>query len=183
MKKIPNMLSVYRLASLPVLLYLIYVGNQHLFAILFCVNLITDILDGFIARKFNAATPIGARLDSLADLGSYIAALYAISKFYWGDIAPYKIWFFAFVITFIVSQLLSFVKFKTFPSLHLYSFKTSGYAQGIFLFALFIDQFIPWLFIVAMSMGTIACLEETIVILYLKELKSDVKSILYVIRE
>ncbi|PCJ65640.1 MAG: hypothetical protein COA58_09550 [Bacteroidetes bacterium] len=177
MKKIPNLLSGYRLATLPLLVFLIYVGNQHLFAIFFCINLVTDILDGYIARRFDAATPLGARLDSLADLGSYIAALYAISQFYWQDIAPFSVWFFAFLGVFVLSQLTSLIKFKTFPSLHLYSFKVSGYAQGIFLFILFIYQFIPALFIVAMTFGIVACMEETITLLYLKEMKSNVKSI------
>ena len=40
----------------------------------FAINLITDILDGFIARRFNMETEFGARLDSLADIGTYAMA-------------------------------------------------------------------------------------------------------------
>ena len=50
-------------------------GEEQLFAIFFCINSITDILDRFIAGVFNMRTELGAKLDSLADIGLYINAL------------------------------------------------------------------------------------------------------------
>lgn len=46
------------------------------FSLLF-INLATDILDGFIARRLKWESELGARLDSLADLGSYAMAFEA----------------------------------------------------------------------------------------------------------
>ena len=176
MKNVPNILSGARLLSFPVLLILIYLGEEKIFSIWFCINLITDILDGWIARKFDASTAFGARLDSLADMGSYILAVYGIYQFHWDSFEPYQWWLFIFIFFYSLSMIFSLIKFKTFPSLHLYSFKISGYCQGIFLGILFIYQFIPWLFILAMSIGIIANIEELASLIKLKEMKSNIKS-------
>lgn len=70
---IPNLLTFFRILLIPIFLtvitfytketeYLRYVG----FAI--CViAIITDLSDGYIARKFNLCSELGARLDPLAD--------------------------------------------------------------------------------------------------------------------
>ncbi|HTL80492.1 MAG TPA: CDP-alcohol phosphatidyltransferase family protein, partial [Bacteroidia bacterium] len=75
---IPNALSFYRLLSFPFLLFLVFTHREHWFSILFCINLVTDILDGLIARLFRMTTALGAKLDSLADAGMYILAFFGI---------------------------------------------------------------------------------------------------------
>ena len=160
----------------PVLLILIYKGEENLFSILFVINIITDILDGWIARKFDASTPLGAKLDSLADIGSYILAVIAIFHFHWESFEPYKWWFFSFLFLYVFAILFSLIKFKIFPSLHLYSFKFAGYVQGIFLVVLFGYQFIPGLFITAMLVGIIANIEELASLIKLKIMKSNIQT-------
>jgi len=172
---IPNFLSLYRLLSFPVLLWLVYGGNENLFAILLCVNLITDVLDGIIARAFNQQTRIGARLDSLADMGTYILAFVGIYAFRM-EVMKDDIWLlWAFVGIFVLAYLFSILKFKSTPSLHLYSTKTAGYIQGIFFFVLFIFHYVPWLFFLAMIFGFISMIEEIVILYKLKEMKSNVK--------
>src|SRR6478672_8531181 len=72
---VPNVLSAYRLVAIPVICYALYTNKEGLFIFLICTNLITDILDGLIARTFNLQTEFGARLDSLADVGTIILAV------------------------------------------------------------------------------------------------------------
>lgn len=67
---IPNMLTVLRIILVPIYLYLFYTsGGNHLFyaGTVFIIAGITDILDGYIARKYDQSTDIGAALDPLAD--------------------------------------------------------------------------------------------------------------------
>ncbi|NMB26446.1 MAG: CDP-diacylglycerol--glycerol-3-phosphate 3-phosphatidyltransferase [Tissierellia bacterium] len=67
---IPNILTVLRIILVPVYLYLFYTtGEKHLFyaGAVFIIAGITDILDGYIARKYDQSTEIGAALDPLAD--------------------------------------------------------------------------------------------------------------------
>lgn len=67
---IPNMLTILRIILVPVYLYLFYTsGENHLLyaGMAFIVAGISDILDGYIARKYDLATKIGAALDPFAD--------------------------------------------------------------------------------------------------------------------
>lgn len=68
---VPNALSAYRLVALPFIIASIFYGNKNLFITLITVNLITDFLDGFIARTFHLETELGAKLDSLAHTDLY----------------------------------------------------------------------------------------------------------------
>jgi cardiolipin synthase len=49
---VTNLLSFYRLLAIPIIIYSLLVENRSLFIILICFNLISDILDRWIARKF-----------------------------------------------------------------------------------------------------------------------------------
>lgn len=67
---IPNMLTTLRIFLVPVYLYFFYSGyeNNILFAgLIFILAGITDILDGYIARKYDLGTKLGAILDPFAD--------------------------------------------------------------------------------------------------------------------
>ena len=64
---IPNILSAYRLLAFPFLAFLIVTHQERIFALFFLISLISDILDGWIARTFNLQTELGAKLDSWAD--------------------------------------------------------------------------------------------------------------------
>ena len=65
---IPNMLSFFRLLLIPVIVvtYLKY-DNFSLTVILVLLSGLTDVLDGFIARKFNMVSDFGKILDPIMD--------------------------------------------------------------------------------------------------------------------
>ena len=180
---IPNLLSFYRLLTFPFVLWMVYAGEEKLFAIFLCINLITDILDGLIARTFNLQTEFGARLDSLADNGTYILAFLGIYKFkieqLSGDI--WMLWL--YMALFILGYLVSYIKYRKFQSLHLYSTKIGGYIQGIFFFVLFAKTYNQELYYAAMIIGYLSCIEEVIILLISKEPKSNVKGLFWVLKD
>jgi cardiolipin synthase (CMP-forming) len=180
---IPNILSLYRFFSFPIGFYWVLTGNEKPFVILLCVNLITDILDGWIARTFNMMTEIGAKLDSIADIGTYILAFAGIIQFKSADFKPHIISFSIFMGLFILSNLLSVFKFKQLPSLHLYSWKIGGYIQGIFFFVLFAFGFKTLFYYGMITWGILAFLEHIVVQLLLKEMKSNSKGLYWVLKE
>ncbi len=180
---VPNFLSFYRLVAFPFLLYFVCTGNERLFSIFLCINLITDILDGLIARTFKLQTRFGARLDSLADIGTYILAFCGIFTFKWQVISPSAILVWVFLGTYIFSLIVSFARFGKFPSLHLYSCKIGGYIQGIFFFVLFFSGYHAWLFYLAMVWGILSYIEETIILFLLPEMRSNSRGLYWVVKK
>ncbi|HLC84693.1 MAG TPA: CDP-alcohol phosphatidyltransferase family protein [Candidatus Nanoarchaeia archaeon] len=72
---LPNALCVLRLALVPVLVGIALFGDRVLFAMVFLLGGITDVLDGFLARKLNCVTALGNKLDTFADIAFYPTAL------------------------------------------------------------------------------------------------------------
>ena len=85
LKYVPNILTIIRFLLIPVILLFLFSGNYLLAFIFFTISGITDILDGFIARKFNLITNFGKLMDPLADKLTQIAMLAAL---FFLDIIP-----------------------------------------------------------------------------------------------
>ena len=77
-KHIPNILTIIRFIFIPIILRAIFDGNYILGIIFFTVSGLTDVLDGFIARKFNLVSNFGKLMDPLADKLTQISVLAAL---------------------------------------------------------------------------------------------------------
>lgn len=75
LKYVPNTLTVIRFLLIPIILYSVIEGNYLLAFILFSISGLTDIADGFIARKFNLTSNFGKLMDPLADKLTQISML------------------------------------------------------------------------------------------------------------
>lgn len=64
---IPNLLTIFRLVLVPVVAILIYFDITITALIIYLIACATDLLDGYIARKYNMITEEGVLLDPLAD--------------------------------------------------------------------------------------------------------------------
>ena len=74
MKTIPNILTVIRLFMVP-LFWVLYFKNPAYGGIVFVAACLTDVVDGFLARKLNAITKFGMLVDPLADKLMQISAV------------------------------------------------------------------------------------------------------------
>ena len=94
MKKenIPNILTIIRFILIPFIFT--SVVNEDFLAtiIIFTISAITDILDGYIARKYNYITDIGKLIDPLADKLTQMSLLLSLAIL---KILPW--WIFAIV--------------------------------------------------------------------------------------
>lgn len=179
---VPNVISFYRLAVSPVILALALANNEKWFVILLCISLVSDIIDGNIARYLNLRTHFGAALDNLADMCTYALALLGIFRFRWEAIEPHAWALYLFLAVFVLSYIIAFIRFGKIPGLHLYSAVTAGYIQGIFFFILFVWGFYPWIYYLAVGWGTIAYIEKVLVLLRLDDIKFDVKGLYWLLK-
>lgn len=72
MKSIPNIISASRCAAAIVML--LFSSFSTYFWVMYCWCGFSDMIDGPLARKMNAVSDIGSRIDSLADLVFVICA-------------------------------------------------------------------------------------------------------------
>ena len=77
-KHIPNILTIIRFILIPIILNFIFQGDYISGIIIFSISGLTDVLDGFIARKFNLISNFGKLMDPLADKLTQISVLAAL---------------------------------------------------------------------------------------------------------
>jgi cardiolipin synthase len=75
---LPNLLSILRLASVPVFVWLFVSGNEDAAVILFATAAATDFFDGYLARRTSSVTELGKLLDPLADRVFIVALAVAL---------------------------------------------------------------------------------------------------------
>lgn len=88
LKHVPNILTVARFFLIPFIIYFIVVDQYVMAFIFLTLSGITDILDGFIARKFNFITNFGKLIDPLADKATQLSVLLTLA---FKDIIPFWI--------------------------------------------------------------------------------------------
>ena len=80
---IPNILSFFRLCLIPIIIWL-YLGKKDytMAGLLVIFSGFTDIVDGFIARKFNMISDVGKVLDPFADkLTQFVVVILLATRF------------------------------------------------------------------------------------------------------
>ena len=110
-KNIPNILSAVRLALVVVFALVFFLGGENatLFAlIIFIVAGLTDVVDGFLARRNNWITDLGKILDPLADKMMQCTALICLCV-----ANMVEVWF---VIPYILKEI--FMLFGGFAMIH-----------------------------------------------------------------
>lgn len=80
--KLPNILTIFRILLIPVFIFLFFsdIDNNLLYAFfVFAIAGVTDVLDGYIARKYDMITDLGKVLDPLADKLMLLCVLFCLT--------------------------------------------------------------------------------------------------------
>jgi len=91
LKHIPNILTLSRIFSIPLILFFYITGHDNgeiISASLFLIACVTDFLDGYLARSYSIQSKLGRFLDPVADkllVGSVIVVLVYYRK---ADLLP-----------------------------------------------------------------------------------------------
>jgi cardiolipin synthase len=75
---IPNLITLGRILAVPVILWAITSGEMRIAFILFLVAGLSDLIDGYLAKRFGMATELGAYLDPLADKAMIVSIYVAL---------------------------------------------------------------------------------------------------------
>lgn len=172
-KHIPNIITVSRIVF-SVSLLLMEPLSFSFFIIYFLCG-ISDIFDGYIARRTKNTSQFGAVFDSVAD-AVFIGVLLIIFI----PMLPWPLWllFWIGIITLIrfISLAVGFVKYHAFAFLHTYSNKLTGLLLFSFLFLYnILGLTLPA--VVLCVAATLSAIEELAINITSKELSHDIKSI------
>ena len=126
-KYIPNGITFVRIALTLALIFVVPCSIPFFILYTFCG--ITDVLDGWLARRWKVTSDFGSRLDSVADLTFYTVALVRLVPIL-KRVLPIFVWCFIAGILALraVGYLVVFLKYHRFAAVHTYANKTSGLA-------------------------------------------------------
>jgi phosphatidylglycerophosphate synthase len=86
-ERLVNAFTISRMAAAPVALLAAFLGETAWFAWIVAFGLVTDAIDGPLARRLKTASPRGARLDSRADLTFNSAGLVGVAVLFSAQLA------------------------------------------------------------------------------------------------
>lgn len=131
MQQLPNMITILRIAGSIYLACLPTLSVEFYVCYIFCG--ISDMLDGFLARRLNVQSKTGAVLDSVADMIFVLVCFIRLLPVF--DI-PVWVWVWIAAVTAVklMSLLIGFVRYKRFGFLHTKANKLTGLL--LFLFPL-----------------------------------------------
>lgn len=172
---VPNLLSLIRLCLTPVLVVEAIAGNTTGFLFFLALSLLTDFADGALARWLNQATPLGAELDSWADIASNSALAFGVWRLWPVFFREQELFIVASLGSYALSLLLGFLKYG-----RVISFHTRGERWAAVLLVLSVPVFLlgggAWSFRVAAIFTLIAQIEKMIMTIVLPDWLSDVRS-------
>ena len=181
-RHVPNVISVARIVATPILVYLALVNREEPYKWLLLVALISDIVDGLIARSFSFTSKLGSRLDTLADTMLWVAAIFGIWKFHPALAIDYWIVVVLVLGFWIIEHVFALLRYGKLSSFHTYTVRAGAYALGIFIMSLFLWGLQPWLLYVAAALSILGNLEELIIIAFLPKWTSDVRGLYWVLK-
>lgn len=133
---LPNAVTVVRIVLSLILLFITPLTS--LFFIIYIICGLSDVLDGYLARRIKAVTQIGAVLDSIADfvfIGVLLIIFVPLIKMPLGILT----WIIVIAFVRLMSLIVGFYKYHTFAFLHTYANKITGIL--LFCFPLLYNNF------------------------------------------
>lgn len=175
LKNTANILSISRIVLLPALFFTY--GNALLFTAVYLACGLSDVLDGYIARKTKSESTLGAKLDSIADLGFFAVVMVSIIFKNGDEILEYLPWIAATVLIRMANLVIAAYKYHAFAILHTWGNKLAGFLLFATPLILHLDQ-TAWLLPVCFT-AVLSAAEESIIHLTSTELDLNRASLFY----
>jgi CDP-diacylglycerol--glycerol-3-phosphate 3-phosphatidyltransferase len=174
-------LSGFRIACVPVLLAFAWRGAAEPFLVGFALGLVSDVLDGALARRRGQVTDFGARLDQWADFALW-ASLPLAAWWLWPSILSREG---SYVLLALLCMLLptaiAYAKYRAIPGYHTWSVKLGSVAMCITAPLLLLFD-VAWPFRAAALFQVLCAIDELGITLLLQECRHDVPSVFHAMR-
>lgn len=175
MKNIPNILSAMRIVLS--LLLLFTQPFSFWFFIIYLICGLSDMSDGYLARKWGVSSSFGAALDSMGDFFMLVIVFYRMIPYL--DLRlPIILWIAMIAGIRFASGIISFMKYHSFVFLHTYANKATGFL--LFCFPL-LFQFmgIQTAAVILCLIASISAVEELLIQVLSSKLNQDIISIFH----
>ena len=174
--KAPNLVSMIRILIAPILFVFAFQGMENWFLGALLFSGFTDVVDGFLARKFKMITPLGAHLDSWGDFTIY-STMAACAWILWPEITQRELLYYALILfSFLLPALVGLVKFGKLTGYHTWAVKVAVLATFVGYVALY-AELASWPFMLASILCVIAGTEEILITFIVHEERTDVRSV------
>lgn len=180
MKNIPNILTFSRVI-LAILLLLFFDRISPLFIFIFVIAMLTDLIDGILARKMNVCSNLGAFLDSIAD---FLLDMSLIKIVYTMNVMTFEltVWMLVALGIGAISPIINFIKHKTVFFIHSVPCKLCMWMLLGIPFAIQLG-FINVYIVATLSIITFSMIELVIMSILLIEPDPNARSVYSVIKQ
>jgi len=180
--KAPNLVSSIRILIAPLMFGFAFLQMETWFLGALIFSGFTDVLDGYLARRFGLITPLGAHLDSWGDFTIY-STMAICAWILWPEITQRELVYYAMILfSFLLPALIGLIKFGKMTGYHTWSVKIAVFVTFVGYISLYAD-IASWPFVLASILCVIAGIEEILITLVLREEKTDVRSIMAALRD
>ncbi|MFT8316099.1 MAG: CDP-alcohol phosphatidyltransferase family protein [Clostridium sp.] len=125
MKHTANIISIVRIVISIMMIF--FYRNDLVFTVLYLICGLSDIIDGYIARKTNTQSSIGARLDSLGDFTMFGVIITIILIKAGDNLSVFFPWIIIIVIIRCINLIIAAYKYNSLVSLHTLGNKLAGF--------------------------------------------------------
>ena len=178
---LPNLLSACRIALAPVLLALAWRGLPEAFLAVLALALLTDLLDGWLARRLGQVSDRGAELDSLGDLCVYLAVPVAAWWLWPEALLRDPVSVTVIVASYTFTSALGFLRYGRVKSFSTWSGRVSAFVLSAGAVLLLLDVSV-WPLRVAALVVVLSDLEEIAMMALLPRWRANVPSLWHAAR-
>jgi phosphatidylglycerophosphate synthase len=178
-----NGITFYRMMAAPLLVILIFNRQVDIFKWLFGFSFFTDVVDGWLARKYKVSSRLGATLDSIADDLTIVAGIIGVIILKPEFLKQHMTFIIPLLFLFVFQICLAFIRYGKISSFHTYMAKFAALMQGSFLILLFfLREPVYVLFYIAFFVTVIDLIEEIILVLLLPKWQTNVKGLYWILK-
>ncbi len=171
---LPNSISLIRLLSAPLLLWLASGAHAGVFAACLMLALASDLLDGWLARRLQVTSPAGALLDSIADIALTLAILLSIWLLH-PTVYETDGWvIYAVCTAWILAHSASLWRYGRLASFHTWLVRIGIMTFNVFALVLFMVGFQPWLLYLAAGLSLLGVIEHFLLLALLRHWTPDI---------